>query len=579
MNVNVQTTDTDREKRTSQRQYLTRLRQILDEHFNAGELRTFCFDLDVEYDNLGGESKTDKIRELISYLERHDRIPDLVELGQEQRAEIAWGDELEATATIGVAETEFVNREDELYLLHVERLRASRSPYTLVSAPAGYGKSYLLQRLINTIHSDETLRQKWCVRYVEFNPGEGTTRIADVARTITGASPDERAAGASTDSVCDYIVQDLSAPLSGERRAVLLIFDAVEHLDEQTRQWLSVLLNDLHRRTRAGYQEIITVRVIIAGRNTEQFWEKYEQAYSKPAPRRINLSPFDEHPIQELIWDQVQAASIPLDDQTVGQISTEVQYLSGGHPTVICDLVDDLARQSFAIGPPGEYFVQNRKRLVQTYLSPVAGDLLASIEDRFNATIREIVQMLSVFRQISASTILALAQAGILSNKIDEVELLGKMQRAQLLAGPTIQRPFYHDHLMRRVLMLDVAHVSPRTQAQYRRLNKIALDLYASWIHNPGEQGLPDTPLKATQRLWSVVEWLFHALQDENINEDNVRSGLQEHIDILSEDNQSPFIADLIADAIRSDNEICYLLRQRLHSDSVDVIDDWMKLA
>ncbi len=90
---------------------------------------------------------------------------------------------------------------------------------------------------------------------------------------------------------------------------------------------------------------------------------------------------------------------------------------------------------------------------------------------------------------------------------------------------------------------------------------------------------MPGTPLEASQRLWSVGEWLFHALQDENIDEDNVRSGLQEHIDILSEDNQSPFIADLIADAVRSDNEICYLLRQRLHGDGVDVICNWMKPA
>ena len=90
---------------------------------------------------------------------------------------------------------------------------------------------------------------------------------------------------------------------------------------------------------------------------------------------------------------------------------------------------------------------------------------------------------------------------------------------------------------------------------------------------------MPDSPLKATQRLWSVVEWLFHALQDEGIDEEKLRSGLQEHIDVLSEDNQSPLIADLIADAIRSDSEICYLLRQRLHGDGVDVICNWMKPA
>ena len=70
--------------------YRTRLRQLLSTHFNKGELRTLCFDLDVEYDDLPGEGTADKARELVRYLERHSRINDLLEVGKQLRPDVPW---------------------------------------------------------------------------------------------------------------------------------------------------------------------------------------------------------------------------------------------------------------------------------------------------------------------------------------------------------------------------------------------------------------------------------------------------------------------------------------------------------
>lgn len=76
--------------REPQRKYLIRLRQILDTYFNAGDLRTLCFDLSVDYDSLPGEGKANKARELVAYLERRGRIPELVALGRQQRPNVSW---------------------------------------------------------------------------------------------------------------------------------------------------------------------------------------------------------------------------------------------------------------------------------------------------------------------------------------------------------------------------------------------------------------------------------------------------------------------------------------------------------
>lgn len=55
------------------------LRQILWDHFNLTEIRDLCFELDIDFENLSGSSKPDKIRELILYCERYGLSNKLVQ--------------------------------------------------------------------------------------------------------------------------------------------------------------------------------------------------------------------------------------------------------------------------------------------------------------------------------------------------------------------------------------------------------------------------------------------------------------------------------------------------------------------
>jgi DNA-binding NarL/FixJ family response regulator len=81
------------EKGTTERQYHSRLLQILVNRFDKSELRMLCFHLGIDYaDSLPGESKEDKAQDLIGYLERRDRILELVQAGKQLRPDIAWDD-------------------------------------------------------------------------------------------------------------------------------------------------------------------------------------------------------------------------------------------------------------------------------------------------------------------------------------------------------------------------------------------------------------------------------------------------------------------------------------------------------
>lgn len=72
--------------------FLTELLEIINKRFNLEELQIFCYHLGLQFDNLGGDGKQTKAKNLIDNLERHNRLFELIEVGREQRPDISWPD-------------------------------------------------------------------------------------------------------------------------------------------------------------------------------------------------------------------------------------------------------------------------------------------------------------------------------------------------------------------------------------------------------------------------------------------------------------------------------------------------------
>jgi hypothetical protein len=66
------------------------IRQRLSRHFSQDELKTLCFDLDVDYDNLAGTTKDEKARELVVRLDREGNLFALLKRGAELRPHVVW---------------------------------------------------------------------------------------------------------------------------------------------------------------------------------------------------------------------------------------------------------------------------------------------------------------------------------------------------------------------------------------------------------------------------------------------------------------------------------------------------------
>lgn len=68
----------------------SKLRDQLAEYFNKSELKSLCVDLDIEYENLEGETRNDKARELIKYCHRHGKFKDLIANCKRLRPHVNW---------------------------------------------------------------------------------------------------------------------------------------------------------------------------------------------------------------------------------------------------------------------------------------------------------------------------------------------------------------------------------------------------------------------------------------------------------------------------------------------------------
>ena len=89
--------DTAQEQTTPEQRHS--LRRILVTYYNQEELDTLCFDLSIEYDDLPGEGKAGKARELITHLARRSRIHELIKIGKQQRPDASWIDLVETSTS------------------------------------------------------------------------------------------------------------------------------------------------------------------------------------------------------------------------------------------------------------------------------------------------------------------------------------------------------------------------------------------------------------------------------------------------------------------------------------------------
>lgn len=113
------------------RYYRIRLRNLLSSFFSLEELRTLTFDLDIDFEELEGGTKSAKARELVLYSERLKLVENLVARAEHYRPQIKW---------------RRINKHDARcpYL--------GLSPFREEDAPLFFGRENITNRLYELVH-------------------------------------------------------------------------------------------------------------------------------------------------------------------------------------------------------------------------------------------------------------------------------------------------------------------------------------------------------------------------------------------------------------------------------------------
>ncbi|MGW4435575.1 hypothetical protein ACWELO_07410 [Streptomyces sp. NPDC004596] len=400
----------------------------------------------------------------------------------------------------------FINREHELEQL----MRPTCPQYVVLEAPAGYGKTFLLQEYQRRLNASQY---------------SGLCLLASIPPAFDGGenaadAPDTQFVGPNDIIVsCGQLgdprlVADIVAHAAGPRRTALtLLFDAMEQLvtAENSQFFWDGTVLALERRL----VDLVDLRVVFSGRKVQSTW----QGAVRHRLHRLELEPFDTRAVME----SIQSASRDgmgraLRNEHLHHMASKIVQLSGGHPKVISGIVADFAAYGFALdldvnSSTYAFSAQAAAELAQRHVAPALTEIYSRVPDEAALAMRS----LSVFRGFNANVISMLIRENLIHWEGSPVGLLGVLSsQTWLISPPSGAYPMYRDAIVR---LLSASMMRLTDPARYLRLTEYAASLFKGWVLGVGADGqdLPQKPMDQLQ-IFFAVEALYHRLDACRIN-------------------------------------------------------------
>ncbi|HEV7771727.1 MAG TPA: hypothetical protein VGO48_00410 [Conexibacter sp.] len=390
----------------------------------------------------------------------------------------------------------FVNRERELERL----LRPQRRRYVTVEAPAGYGKTYLLQRVQRAFVDQDPLSRRSLYVSLKRSKIELPLRLefrdADGASVFSG-SLDSSAA----------LVADLAAFVTARHVSeVLLLFDDVEHLlaPDADAFWLTFLVG---LENALSAVDGLEMRGIFAGRRVVSRWTGSRQRHLQEF---VELEPFHESAVVEAIKTYLADSGRPkVSHEAADHIATEVVELTGGHPQAILQIVAGFSSVGFAVDlDPHSSLYAFRPREQQVYcreiLRPALDTILGDVDSRVESAMRR----LAVFRAFDTEIIEAMIEAGQIDWPDSALALLASLSRETwLIKPPGRGHPLYRDAIVR---LLAGSCFRIEDPSVYLAITSHAYDLFVTWIE--GTDAPDGCRASDDLQCFYLVEAMYHRL-------------------------------------------------------------------
>ena len=145
------------------------LRKEVESAFILSELEVLCFSLGIPWDDVKKEEKANAIIHIITYADRHNLLPKFIAKCKDERPAGNW------PVIAPKLHIPFTNRTRELkrLLRKIDKESPQDNKYFIVHAPAGYGKSIILEKV-----NEEFDAEEWTCCYAKVEQDDSLLQVA-----------------------------------------------------------------------------------------------------------------------------------------------------------------------------------------------------------------------------------------------------------------------------------------------------------------------------------------------------------------------------------------------------------------
>lgn len=234
--------------------FLSQLFKEMTDAFDLEELKSLCFQLDVDFDSLRGEGKESRVRELVQFMGRQNRLPTLLEVVKVDRPETNWPP----------IPTDF--------RYAPEQMREDRLPQSTMPAPT-FNLGDIQASIVN-VGGEQTISGPVSVDMREVSDGRELSLPAQIKQTrnqLEVGNIDNQKANILMIDLLDQVEQLPKAEEAQAKKLMTRLQALFMELQEEPpdQEMLTLTVQSLKRaatKLKAGQSELLTLTDLLAKR-------------------------------------------------------------------------------------------------------------------------------------------------------------------------------------------------------------------------------------------------------------------------------------------------------------------------